>query len=349
MEPKRISSSGPRNAKIALVGEAPGADEETAGLPFMGWSGQELTRMLREAGIERSDVFLTNVISIRPPSNNLNEFCGDRATVGKDYSLPPLSSGNFLRSEFLPELERLGTELREVNPNVVVALGGTASWALIRQPKITAVRGVVAEGVLTPHKVLPTFHPAAVTRDWSKRTIVLADLIKAERESHFPEIRRPERKVFYDPEFSDLAIIERELMAAGVLAADIETKQRLITCIGFAPDPYRAYVIPFFDPRKPSGSYWPNVEQEREAWDMVERVLSSDIPKIFQNGLYDIQYLLRAGIRLRNCKEDTMILHHAMYPELQKSLGFMGSIYTNEASWKLFRPRGEDSLKREDE
>lgn len=318
----------------------------------MGPAGQELTQMLREVGINRSEVFLTNVLSIKPPGNNLDEFCSDRAGVGKDYSLPPLSSGKYLRPEFLPELDRLSDELREVSPNVVVALGGFASWALVQQPKITTIRGTVTPGVLTPAKVLPTFDPAAILRDWSKRTIVLTDLLKAKRESEFPAVIRPERKVYYDPTLADLAEIEDILLGATLLGVDIETKRNTITCIGFAPDRHRAYVIPFWDLRKTAGagagSYWDTPEDEVAAWNMVERVLSSNIPKVFQNGLYDIQYLLRAGIRLRNCREDTMILHHAKYPELQKSLGFLGSIYTNEASWKLLRPRGEDTLKRDD-
>jgi len=349
LHPRRISTSGPKTARIALVGEAPGEDEENSGLPFMGAAGQELTVMLKEAGIVRSEVFLTNVLSIRPPGNKLDEFCGARNEVGRDYLLPPLSSGKYLRPEFLPELERLRAELEEVRPNVVVALGGTASWALLHAPKITTVRGTVSPGTLVPYKVLPTFHPAAVLRDWAKRPIVLADLLKAERESHFPEVRRPERTVYFDPTLKDLEEIEKILLRAAILGTDIETKLRTITCIGFAPSKYEAYVIPFWDSRKIHGSYWDTHEEEVEAWNMVERVLSSSVPKVFQNGLYDIQYILKAGLRIRNCYHDTMILHHAKYPELQKSLGFMGSIYTNEASWKLLRPRGEDSTKREDE
>lgn len=344
-----VRPTGPLDARIALVGEASGEQEDITGMPFQGPSGQELTRMLQEAGIDRKQCFLTNVFTQRPPDNKLDAWCAKRAEVGRDYPFPPLSSGNYIRPEFLHELDRLASELNEVNPHVVVALGGTASWALLRAPKITSIRGTVAPGQLTSHKVLPTFHPSMVLRSWAYRPIVVADLIKAERESHFAEVRRPERKVYYDPEFRDLQEIEDVLTSAHVLGTDIETKNRTITCIGFAPDQYSAYVIPFYDPRRPSGSYWHSVEEEVEAWNMVERVLASSVPKVFQNGLYDIQYILRMGLKLRGCEHDTMILHHAMYPELQKSLGFLGSIYTNEASWKLMRPRGDDSNKREDE
>jgi len=346
---RRVHSSGSKTAKIALVGEAPGETEESTGFPFMGSAGQELTRMLTEAGIARSDCYLTNVLSIRPPNNKLHEFCASRDDVGREYSLPPLSNGKYLRPEFLPELDRLREELLEVNPTVVVALGGTASWALLQQSGITAIRGVVAPGVLVPHKILPTFHPSAVLRNWSFRTIVIVDLIKAARESTFLGIKRPERRVYYDPTVSDLAEIKEILLAAPILGTDIETKRKQISCIGFAPSISESYVIPFIDLRKPNGSYWSTAQEEYEAFDMVDSILSSDVPKLFQNGLYDMQYLLRMGFRLRNVKHDTMLLHHAKYPEMQKSLGFMGSVYTNEASWKTMRPRGEDALKRDDE
>lgn len=347
-----VLGQGNPNAKIALVGEAPGQQEELTGMPFIGDSGQELTRMLTEAGIDRKQVFLTNVLSERPPDNKLDAFCGKRADVGGNYSLPPLGSGNYLRPEFLHNLDRLKQELQDIKPNVVVALGGTASWALLSAPKISTVRGTVASSSLVPGlKVLPTFHPSAVLRNWEYRPIVLTDLIKAERQSHFPELRRPEREIYYDPEYGDLEFFRKGILESGAftIGADIETMRRTVTCISFAPSPQKSFVIPFWDSRKPHGNYWETAREEREWWDLVEEVMSCDIEKVFQNGLYDLQYLVSMGIRCRRVNQDTMILHHSMYPEMQKSLGFLGSVYTEEASWKLLRPRGEDSNKREDE
>ncbi len=344
-----MKASGPLSAKIMLVGEAPGKQEELVGLPFIGTSGQELTCMLKEAGLDRSSIYLTNVFYERPPGNKLEEFCGSRADVGGGYHLPPLSSGKYVLPQYLGCLERLRAEIETVRPNIIIAAGGTASWALLQAPKITTVRGTVADCTLVPGvKVIPTFHPSMVLRAWQNRPVVLADLMKAKRESLSPELTRPERTIYYNPSVFDLPRIEQDLLAASILGTDIETKLGTITCIGFAPSPSVSYVIPFFDPRQKSGSYWPTPEQERAAWQMVDRVLSSPIPKVFQNGLYDLQYLLKMGLHPRACTEDTMILHHARFPEMQKSLGFLGSIYTNEASWKLLRRRGEASNKKEE-
>ena len=120
--------------------------------------------------------------------------------------------------------------------------------------------------------------------------------------------------------------------------------------IGFAPSIDEALCIPFLDPRKrPSQNYWETLEEELEAWGLVKQICESDIPKLGQNGLYDIQYLFRYGIKVSRYLHDTMILHHAMYPELEKGLGFMGSVYTDEAPWKLERARNKENFKQDDE
>jgi hypothetical protein len=79
-------------------------------------------------------------------------------------------------------------------------------------------------------------------------------------------------------------------------------------------------------------------------------VLNSDQPKIAQNGLYDLNILWRSyGITVRNFEEDTMLLHHALQPESEKGLGFLGSVYTDEASWKMMRTKSKvTKFKKED-
>lgn len=340
---------GPSPNRIAFVGEAPGETEELTGIPFMGSAGQELNRMLEETGFRRSEVYLTNVLHQRPPGNKLNLWCVPKAETGPGYDLPPLSNGKYLHPGLVPAIHRLRMELLACRPNLVVALGGTATWALLHTGAISKVRGTCATGPLIPGlKVLPTFHPSYVLRSWDSRPIVLSDLLKAQREQHFSEVRRPRRTVYIEPTLEDLEAWERILSGADVLSVDIETKIRQITTIGFAPTRDAAFVFPFWDSRKPGGSYWPDVASEVLAWQVVARLLASNIPKVFQNGLYDLQYLARMGFKVANVLRDTMIKHHALYPEMPKDLGFLGSIYTNEASWKLLRERGRDETKRDE-
>ena len=345
-----ITPRGPADAKIFICGEAPGEQEEYSGIPFIGGSGQELEDMCLEAGFNlRRDCWITNVLLTRPPNNKLGEFCVSKKDLPAGYDLPPLSQGQYLHPEFIPELTRLYAEVERIKPNIIVALGNTPLWAFTGSYGITALRGAIQHTKWG--KLLPTYHPAYILRDWSKRTIALADLAKAKYESEFPEIRRPERYVLVDPTFAEVVQWIDTAIECGVVSCDVETKRRQITTIGFAYSPSEAISIPFYDARKPHQgySYWPK-EEEVAIRLHIQRLLACRNKKVFQNGLYDIQYLLAEGFRpWLGEMEDTMLQHHALYPEMPKSLGFLGSVYSNEASWKILRRRKKDSNKREDD
>lgn len=326
--------------KIALVGEAYGEKEEEAGAPFVGPSGYILDQMLAQAGIARSECLVTNCFNLRPkPSNDIKNLCGPKATGIP--GMPPVQPHKYVLAKYAPELERLYDEIRTSNPNIIVALGATAAWALAHSTGIKAIRGAttvtctaVSDKLGREFKILPTYHPAAVARDWSLRPIAIADLDKARRNSDTSEFKRPSREIWLRPTLLDLANYERDyIKPAASVAADIETKQDQITCIGFAPSPNTAIVIPFFTEN--GSNYWRSLDEELIAWGYVRHWLATK-PTTFQNGLYDINFLWsRYGIPVPLASEDTMLLHHAMQPELPKGLGFLGSIYSEESSWKF--------------
>lgn len=334
-------------ANIAIVGEAWGAEEEKAQAPFVGYSGYELTRMLDDAGIHRANCFLTNVFNIHPPGNQVEWFCGTKAEGISGY--PALIKSKFVRTEFIPELERLGSELADINPNIIIALGNTASWALLGRTAISKYRGTteISTHTATGYKVLPTYHPAAVCRQWELRPTTVMDLIKAARESEFPEIRRPSVSVHIPETIADLEDFYDRYISpltspgSGTLAVDIETAGQQITCIGFAPSTEHALVIPIFDRRRKNRSYWPDGITEGQAWRFIVKLLMDRaIAKTFQNGLYDIAFLWRSyGIKVMNAEHDTMLLHHALQPESLKGLGYLGSIYTDHGAWKQMREK----------
>lgn len=333
---------------IAIVGEAWGQEEERQRVPFVGASGWHLTQMLEEAGIHRADCYLTNCFNLRPkPTNDIINLCQKEKT-----DRPPLRAGAYLRPEFYPELDRLYRELREIKPNLVLALGGTATWAFTHSAGIAKVRGAITQCTVgVPGvKLLPCYHPAAVLREWALRPVTVMDFIKAKREAAFPEVRRPRRTVYIEPSLADIEwFINEHLIPAKQITFDIETAGNQITCIGFAPDPTVALVIPFSDPRRPGGSFWQLPEEEAMAWSLVQRILALPQPKIGQNVLYDVTFLWKGyGIVVNNLAEDTMLLHHSLQPESEKGLGFLGTIYTNEASWKIMRARGKDKTIKKD-
>jgi len=329
-------SSGPRTAQIAIVGDVWGLEEARTGKPFMGTSGQELTRLLREAGIARHDCFLTNVFALQPVANNIEYLCGKKSAVGENYTFPAVKTGNYILPEYLPEVFRLKSELEEVRPNITIALGNIACWALLQSSGIMTLRGVVNTCTLVPGlKVLPTYHPSTLFKDWAKRVIVLADLMKAKKEMQFPEIIRPEREFLINPTLDEISNwIKTHGESATSLAIDIETHLGQIDMIGFSAGVKNAMVIPFFC-KQTLENFWQTLEEEVRARQFVQHLLALPCPKIFQNGLYDMQYLAREEFYVRNPREDTMLLQHALFPEMPKGLGFLGSIHTNEAAWKL--------------
>lgn len=370
-KPTKVPAIGRQDAIVVIVGEAPGKDEDIHGAPFVGESGKLLYATLCKVGIiepgdvwakrrhnpsprqmlklwRESGIFLTNVVDERPPNNKIEALCASKADVGgKDYPLPPLRPGKYLRPEYLHNLDRLREELLTVKPNLVVALGNTALWALTGQNKITSYRGTVLESTMVPGlKVLPTFHPAAILRGWGNHPVFLADFMKASHEQHSPDISFPRRLIWIEPTWEDLPEWHAKIMAQPELAVDIETSNGQITCIGFSTET-EAWVFPFVDQRKPGYSYWPTAREERAAWEVVYDICTSNVPKVLQNGLYDVQWTIRkANMPMRNFLHDTLLMHHVLHPELPRSLEFMGSIYTNSPAWKILRTG--HSFKRDD-
>lgn len=372
-------TSGPRDARLVIVGEAFGHSEAQLRQPFVGASGQELFCMLGEAmpglvnetywrAIEAqkydlawvkprnvwltdASILMTNVFAFQPPANDIESLCAKKADVGGDaYTLPHIKQGKYVRPEFLGELDRLYAELTAVKPNLVLALGNTATWALLHATNIGSIRGTVAMSPITSQKVIGTYHPAGVLRNWSWRPIVIADLMKAAREMQFPEVRKPKRQIRVNPSLAECQVWASSVLAEPppLLGVDCETMFGQIEMISFARSRSDALVIPFIDKSKPAWSYWQTEREEIAAWACVAALLESRIPKCFQNGMYDLQYILPTGIRPRALDEDTMLLHHSLFPEMLKGLGFMGSIYTSEVSWKLMRKKKPDSEKRDE-
>lgn len=345
------SGSQISSSKILFIGEAYGETEEKLRLPFQGASGSELRRMIASSGISPSDCSFTNVVNLRPPSNNFELLCEKgRSSIEPPFN-SPLTKGLYLKPEYHDQVRGLYADLKELSPTLVVPLGNTALWALSQQsPKISSVRGTLFRSPLG-YKCLPTFHPAAILRAWDLHPVLLADLMKVRYEAETPEITRPNRKVYIEPTLSDLAEWFERIRVAPRISIDTETKRfgpsYQITCVGFAISPQEAFVLPFVRGEK---SYWPDLESEFQAWNFVREVCALPILKIFQNYFFDLYVLWKVvRIPVLSPVRDTMISHHALFPELEKSLAFQGSIYTKEPAWKLERPRGFKTDKGEEE
>ncbi len=147
-----VLGEGNRKAEVMLVGEGPGADEDAQGRPFVGKAGQLLDKMFSAIDMRREDLYITNVVKCRPPGNR-----------------------NPLNEEAQACLPILRMQYRLIRPKIVVCLGATATRHVYDpEARITRVRGQWLEkgGTL----FLPTYHPAALLRDESKKKDVWQDL-----------------------------------------------------------------------------------------------------------------------------------------------------------------------------
>ncbi len=329
---RRVPGVGPPNAKIAIVGEAPGAYEDRELRPFVGPAGGVLEQCLHAAGLIRSEVYLTNVVKTRPKNNDIS----------------PLFNGKTFSAEGIEWVKELREEIDRVQPNIVVACGKTALAALTGETAITKFRGYLLEtvGLQHVHKCIPCIHPAATLYGQKMgdtgglatstidphiyRYIITADLKKAKLFSLSPTLERPERQLVYN--FSTVEEVLEWLdyfEHQQVVSFDIEVVNYEVSCIGFSSSPDVATSIPI--------AYSWSEQEEVQIWRGIQRVLGNPKSvKVGQNLIFDIHFLLtRCGVEVRGPIQDLMIGHSVVYSELPKGLGFLGSIYCGSQSyWK---------------
>lgn len=152
-----VMGEGDSDAGIVLIGEAPGKNEDQQGRPFVGAAGKFLNELLAEAGMERSDVYITNIVKYRPPNNR-----------------DPLPEE---KQAFWPYLVR---QLEVINPHIVVTLGRHSMEYFLPGAKISQVHGepkriVFGEDNLV---VVPLFHPAAALYNGGLRQTLIDDFKK---------------------------------------------------------------------------------------------------------------------------------------------------------------------------
>ncbi|MDL1956441.1 MAG: uracil-DNA glycosylase [Candidatus Desulfofervidus auxilii] len=147
-----VFGEGPANARLVIVGEAPGEEEDLQGKPFVGAAGELLTKMLKAINLSREEVYITNIVKCRPPNN---------------------------RNPRPKEIEKckpfLLKQLETIHPKVICTLGSIAAQTLLEtKTSISLLRGKIYiwHGI----KLIPTFHPAYLLRNPRQKKFVWEDL-----------------------------------------------------------------------------------------------------------------------------------------------------------------------------
>ena len=347
-----ILGIGPPNAKIMIVGNCYLDEDVRACAPFQGAPGMELNRMLNDAGILRSEVYLTNVVNAQPRGGRLDsliawkksDITAQHTELKGKFVLPVLAQG----------YARLLKEIALVQPNVICSLDTIPTWLLTGAESITKWRGShlrMAYGPKQPEpgpaidpapKVIPTYPPSWILSQWQLRPHAIEDLKRVKRESESRIYRNePKWNFTVRPTMLDIRnrlswlLLQLENSYDKVwVELDLETRAGHIACLGLSWSTTEAICIPFMCVESIRG-YW-SVEDEACIIRILHKILTHpNVAVRWQNGLYDAQYIWRHWHYVPRGVQDTMISHHTAFVALPKSLAFQASMYSpHYVYWK---------------
>ena len=313
-----VPGYGNGSARIAIIGEAPSYEELAALKPFVGPSGRFLDSLLNTAGIQRNECWITNVCKY---------FVTPNVKYGRKIPFQVRARNDGIDLDI--QIYDLRNELLTIKPNVIIALGGSALWALTGKVGIQKWRGskLLAFGM----KCIPSLHPAHIlhqegeaTGYWQKQ-VLLFDLKRAFQESFSSELKLPSRTLQIINNSGELhGFIEASISQGTSPAVDIEAYNCIPSCIGISFQPHYGITIPL----------WKFSNSERASiWIQLANFLASNTI-IGQNFGYDRDKIKRLGFIIRSLKSDTMLKAFCINPELPKNLAFNTSIYTEEPYYK---------------
>ncbi len=156
---KVVFGEGPCNAKIMLIGEAPGKNEDEAGKPFIGMAGKLLNEILQHAQMDRSEIYITNIVKCRPE--------GNRKPKKPEYTT--------CISLYLDK------QIEIIDPDIIGLLGNSPSYSLIGMKNIKKIHGQIYE--LNGRKCMTLFHPAAALYSRSLLPQLKEDMVSLKKET----------------------------------------------------------------------------------------------------------------------------------------------------------------------
>ena len=303
-----MAGRGKRNRPlVAIVGEAPGADEDISGEPFVGRSGQLINSLIRDMEIE-TEFFATNAVRCRPPNNEI-----------KDTPI------NCCRS-FLTD------ELLQVKPKVIIAVGNSPLFSLLGRRGIGSDRGKIFNwnGIT----LVPTFHPAFALRNPAVIDKIIDDFAKAidiAKTGVVPQAKPVNYKVVRTT--SDLYHLTVECGFSSRIAWDIETtgldafaEDAAVVCVQISTKPHTGWLLPFHHKERQEGKVEISIEDLTE-WlrTVLEKpkpnvagaaLLPEGKPLVGQNLKFDMGYIkANLDINARTPAFDCYLAHHLLYED----------------------------------
>lgn len=320
-----VPAKGNVRARIAVLAEAPSFEEESALEPLVGPSGKFFNRLLAELGISRSELWLTNVCKYMVPPNpkpplRQIPFWVRASSVGID------------RDSCINELR---VELQQINPNIILALGGTALEVLTGKTPIRDFRGSILSSFLGI-KTIGTYHPAHIlhsekeVKGYWNRQVMLFDIKRAKDESLSRELNLPYRNLQIAKNSYQFYDFTQRYKSSTNPAIDIEAINCIPACVGISFTPSEGITVPLWNVK--GISELPDSDIANN-WKLLSEFLARHAV-IGANFGYDRDKIKRLGFIVKSLRSDTMLKAFCINPELPKSLAFNTSLYTREPFYK---------------
>lgn len=294
-----VNGTGPINAKILIVREGPSYEDDRQGTTFLGAAGVLWKKLMREAGIDFRDVFLTNLTRCH----------------GEDKDT------KIIREPTLEEIEKcapfLEKEIAEIKPNVIVPVGNIALRFFLQSKtaNITSHRGLEIWSEKYNCKIMPAYHPAAILRNPKFEGVTVQDLIRIKASAENKEVTQATSGDYVT--VTDRATLEKlfeHLSTEPEIAIDLETtgldwnKEDIIS-IGFSWKERTGWCLPLLKANGSADQFWdaPTLEYIKKE---LKRVLVLPSKKIGHNFKFDEKFFIKHGYTLNNVYFDTMLAHH---------------------------------------
>lgn len=331
-----VPGMGSFGAKILILGEAPTRADVKSGKPFS--DNRELDYLLRDAGINKGDCWLTNVFKHTIPDQ----------VPGK--KIPAHVRALNAKVDLDKTLLELRYEVSDIKPNIILGLGSTALWSLTGNKNIQDYRGSILTGL--GRKAVCTYNPAhlalgfrgAEFMGYWNRQIILCDLLRVKKQSQFEELTLPHRHLQICRSSYELYEFRERYKDSIKLSVDIEAHGTMLPAmIGLAFNKGHGLAVPLWNADGLSNIPDSDIVN---IWRILSEMLwEKDI--VGQNFNYDRDKIKRLGFTVRRFVSDTMLKAHGVNPELPKGLAFNTSIYTEEPFYKndgMYKGKIEDLL-----
>lgn len=312
-----LLGTGNLNAELAVIGEAPGNNEDRKGKPFVGRSGQLLMDVLNSLGFYRQDLFISNVVHCHPENNKTPTTKQINACV-----------------------HYLQKELDVVKPKVILTLGNTALKAITKRSGVTKYAGRMLEyqGNGWKAKVIPSVHPAACLRN-PKYDEMFVDALNRMAACVHGVIKKDKIRWKNLNTIAKVKKAIHAIQAKGSCAFDVETTSlywwkddfKLVT-LGFSWCKGKGAVIPLYHDDSPYTSM-----QIRRILKLIDKGIFNNkkITKIAHNTKFDMNSLRKYGVHTVGPIHDTILAHHVLNENARHDLDTLSLMYTNHGEyWK---------------